>query len=152
MRRVLLAAAALLAAVAGPAAAQTAPPVYRSNCQACHQADAKGLPGQFPRLNGRANQIAATPEGRKYLMHAVLFGSSGRIVVDGKTIIGVMPGFARLSDADLAQALTYVSRLGGGKAPAAFTAAEVKAARADQLSSSAVSANRVRLLEAKQIP
>lgn len=150
MRRLLL--TAVLAAVAGPALAQTAPPAYRANCQGCHQADAKGLPGQFPRLNGRANLIAATPEGRQYLMHAVLFGSAGRIVVDGKTIIGVMPAFGRLSDADLAQALTYVSRLGGGKAPAAFTPAEVKAARADQLSSTAVSANRARLLEAKQIP
>lgn len=151
MRRLLLAAATLVA-VAGPAAAQTAPPAYRANCQGCHQADAKGLPGQFPRLNGRANLIAASPEGRQYLLHAVLFGSAGRIVVDGKTIVGVMPAFGRLSDADLAQALTYVSRLGGGKAPAAFTAAEVKAARADQLSSTAVSANRARLLEAKQIP
>lgn len=149
--RALLLAAGLLA-VAGPALAQTAPPAYRSNCQGCHQADAKGLPGQFPRLNGRAAQIAATPDGRKYLMHAVLFGSSGRIVVDGKTIIGVMPAFGRLSDADLAATLTYVSRVGGGKPPAAFTAAEVKAARAEQLSSSAVSASRVRLLEAKQIP
>jgi len=150
MRRLLLAAA--LAAAAGPALAQTAPPAYRANCQSCHQADGRGLPGQFPRLNGRANQIAASPEGRKYLMHAVLFGSSGRIVVDGKTIIGVMPAFDRLSDADLAQVLTYVSRLGGGKPPAAFTSAEVKAARAEQLTSSAVSANRARLLEAKQIP
>lgn len=149
--RALLLAAGLLA-VAGPALAQAAPPAYRSNCQGCHQADAKGLPGQFPRLNGRAAQIAATPDGRKYLMHAVLFGSSGRIVVDGKTIIGVMPAFGRLSDADLAATLTYVSRVGGGKPPAAFTAAEVKAARAEQLSSSAVSASRVRLLEAKQIP
>lgn len=152
MRRLLMAAA--VAAFAGPALAApaAAPAAYRSNCQGCHQAEAQGLPGQFPRLNRRAGQIASTPDGRKFLMHAVLFGSSGKIVVDGRTIIGVMPSFARLSDSDLAATLNYVARVGGGKPPAAFTAAEVKAARADQLSSAAVSANRVRLLEANQIP
>ena len=41
-----------------------------------------------------------------------------------------MPGFAKLSDADLAQVLTYVARL-DGKAPPAFPAAEIAKVRAE---------------------
>ncbi len=126
-------AAALLLALAAPAPllAQAAPMAYTANCQMCHRADGSGLPGQFPRIAGRAGTIASKPAGRAYLVDVLLNGMAGKMVVDGKPIMGVMPPFARLSDADIAAALTYVTKLPGGKGKVApYTAAEIKAARA----------------------
>lgn len=117
--------------LASPALAQTAPPAYTANCQMCHRADGSGLPGQFPRLAGRVGTIAAKPAGRAYLVDVLLNGMAGRMVVDGKPIVGVMPPFARLPDADIAAALTYVTKLPGSKGKIApFTPAEIRAARA----------------------
>jgi cytochrome c5 len=84
---------------------------FNNNCSMCHQLAAAGLPGQFPRLAGRAGKIAATPAGRDYLEHVVLFGMAGEITVDGSPILGVMPSFASLSNDDLAAALNYVANL-----------------------------------------
>lgn len=140
-----------LLATASVAQAQTAPPAYRANCQVCHQATGAGLPGQFPRLAGRVGTIAAKPEGRAYLIDVLLHGMAGKIVVDGKPVMGLMPPFARLSDADIAATLTHAARLGGGKA-AAFTPAEVKARRAAGRSMAMVKADRERLTLAGVIP
>ncbi len=136
MRWVPFAALALLPIT--PAAAQTAPMPYVANCQMCHRADGSGLPGQFPRIAGRSATIAAKPAGRAYLIDVLLNGMAGKMMVDGKPIMGVMPPFARLSDPDLASTLTHVVKLPGGKGKvAAFTAAEIKAARAQPRKSSA---------------
>ena len=59
MRPVL--AAALLAAT--PAFADGAA-VFDANCAFCHQGGGVGVPGQFPRLAGRAGAIAAKPNIR----------------------------------------------------------------------------------------
>lgn len=138
--RGLLAGAALL--LAAPVAAQS----YKANCQICHRADGAGQTGQFPRLAGRVGAIAAKPEGRAYLITVLLSGMAGRIVIAGQPIVGVMPAYARLSDADIAAALTHAASLGGGKAKP-FTVAEVKAARlAPRLTASQVKALRDRLV------
>ncbi|WP_197277203.1 c-type cytochrome [Sphingomonas profundi] len=114
-----------------PSSAQTAPMAYTANCQMCHQAAGAGIPGQFPRVAGRAGAIAAKPAGRAYLIDVLLNGMAGRMMVDGKPIMGVMPPFARLSDTDIAATLTYVTKLPGGPPRIApFAAAEIKAARA----------------------
>lgn len=120
-----MAAAFAIAAMPMGAGAQTAPKPYATNCQMCHQAGAKGVPGVYPRLTGRMDAIAAKPEGRKWLMSVLLFGQSGKIVVDGKPVGGVMAPYGRLTDDDLATVLTYISK---GKAKP-FTAAELKAVR-----------------------
>lgn len=112
--RCLILSAALLAGACGTAAAADAThsAVFDANCSMCHQLGAAGVPGQFPRLAGRAGQIAATAAGRRYLEHVVLFGMMGTITVDGRQIVGgVMPPFASLSDQDLADALDYVISL-----------------------------------------
>lgn len=86
--------------------------VFDTNCSMCHQLGAAGVPGQFPRLAGRAGKIAATAAGRGYLERVVLFGMIGGITVDGTSIVGgVMPSFASLSDQDLADALDYIVSL-----------------------------------------
>ena len=86
--------------------------VFDTNCSMCHQLGAVGVAGQFPRLAGRAGRIAATPAGRSYLEHVVLYGMMGTITVDHTQIVGgVMPSFSALSNEDLAAALNYVASL-----------------------------------------
>jgi cytochrome c5 len=133
-----LALGAMLLAGCGKAAA-AAPAdrsaVFNDNCSMCHQLGATGVPGQFPRLAGRAGRIAATEAGRRYLEHVVLYGMMGTITVDGTPIVGgVMPSFSSLSDRDLADALDYIISLdASGKQHwqgAAIQPAEIAAIRA----------------------
>lgn len=157
------AASALLAAAAAsslaPVTAAAAPAaggarLFEDNCQVCHQAQGVGVGGQFPRLKGRAPVIAASPAGRAFLAQLVLSGMSGSVSVDGQRIIGVMPGFAHLSDGELAAVLTYVSSLAPGKKPpAAFKPAEIAAARAAaRPSPNQVAAARNLLADQKLVP
>jgi mono/diheme cytochrome c family protein len=92
-----------------------------------------GVPGQFPRLAGRAGAIAAKPEGKKFLSQIVLGGMGGRIMVDGEQIIGVMPAFDTLSDDDIAAVLGYVTGLDHAAVP--YTAEEIKLTREQAKSS-----------------
>lgn len=86
--------------------------IFDTNCSMCHQLAAAGVPGQFPRLAGRAGKIAATAAGRNYLEQVVLFGMIGGITVDGTPIVGaVMPSFSSLSNEDVAAALDYIISL-----------------------------------------
>ncbi len=132
-----LAATLALAAAAGLAASGVAPAagasassaVYDQTCAMCHQLGGTGVPGAFPRLAGRAGALAALPAGRGVMISAVLYGVSGRLPVDGQTIVGFMPSFGQLTDAQIAEALDYVAHL-DGKTPRPFTAAEIAAARA----------------------
>jgi mono/diheme cytochrome c family protein len=119
-------AVALLLASAGAAAAD-GQSLFDANCAVCHQGGGVGVPGQFPRLAGRAGAIAAKPEGKAFLAQVLLNGIGGRITVDGEQILGVMPAFDSLSDADLAAVLTYITGL--EHKPVAFGAADIKAAR-----------------------
>jgi len=108
--------------------------LYDSRCSLCHQGKAVGVPGQFPRLAGRVREIASRPEGRRYLLHVVLFGLAGKIEIDGTPLVGLMPSFAALSDEELAAALNYLISLNGKEtvkhAPKPFTTAEIHEARA----------------------
>jgi cytochrome c5 len=131
--------------------------VYDTNCALCHQRAGVGLTGQFPRLAGRAAEIATSQEGRRYLVEVALFGMAGKVEVDGVPIIGVMPSFATLTDEDLASALNYIIALEGptkskrkGKLPT-IGAGDVKDVRgAAQLSPGQVRANREAALAANQ--
>ncbi len=111
--------------------------VFDANCSMCHQLAAAGVPGEFPRLAGRAGKIAATSAGRNYLERVVLFGMIGKITVDGVPIVGgVMPSFGSLSDQDLAAALDYIASLDdAGKLKwqrPVFKPADLAKARADK--------------------
>jgi mono/diheme cytochrome c family protein len=120
----------------------------------CHQSNAAGLPGQYPRLAGRVEPIARTPDGRRYLALVVLNGLTGSIQVDGKPIVGFMPPFAMLKDQEVADTLNYLTTLqASGKKPALFTAAEIAKVRAEKrVPGSAVGAERQKLVAAKAIP
>jgi mono/diheme cytochrome c family protein len=113
---------------AAPASAADGAALFAQNCAMCHQSDAAGLPGQFPRLKGRVAAIGTRPKGRGYLIDIVTYGMAGSITVDDQPIVGVMPQL-QLTDDDTAQVLSFVAGL-GGKQPAPFTAEEVAARRA----------------------
>jgi mono/diheme cytochrome c family protein len=118
---------------------------YDTTCGLCHQSGAIGLKGQFPRLAGRVNPLAAEQSGRAYLIRVVMFGLAGRIDVDGASISGVMPSFQGLTDADIAAVLNYLAR--GTKRVKAISTEEVAAVRAGpHLSPGEVAALRASLV------
>jgi mono/diheme cytochrome c family protein len=120
---------ALLSVLLATAPAFAANAVYDSTCGLCHQSAGAGLKGQFPRLAGRVDQMASHPAAREFVIRTILYGMAGRIEVDGAPIVGVMPSFASLSDADLASVLSYLAALGGAQKLEPFTAKEVAAVR-----------------------
>jgi mono/diheme cytochrome c family protein len=133
-----LAGFAAVAASPVPSRAADGSGLFTQNCLMCHQAGGVGLPGQFPRLAGRIGAISSQPKGRAYLIDVLTYGMAGKITVDDQSIVGLMPPFAQLSNDDVAGVLSYVQSLGdlrGGDppagTPAAFTAEEVRAGRAN---------------------
>jgi cytochrome c oxidase subunit 2 len=78
-----------------------------ANCAACHQANGQGVPGAFPPLAGHMPELLAPEGGREYLIDVALYGLQGPITVLGNRYDGVMPGFAYLSDEDIAAALNH---------------------------------------------
>jgi len=144
---------AVTAAAPAARAADGGAALFDNHCAVCHQAGGVGVAGVFPRLSGRAPAIAASPAGRQFLSALVLNGMSGKVSVDNQPIIGVMPGFDTLNDADLATILTYVSRLGGPAKPAAFKVSEIATARGGPKSSpSSMASLRNKLATDKVIP
>lgn len=99
--------------------------VYMGLCFACHQPDGKGLPGAFPPLAGSDYLLA----DRDRAIRIVLKGMTGPVTVNGQTINSAMPPQeAVLTDAQVADVLTYVYNTWGNKGDA-FSAAQVKAIR-----------------------
>jgi nitrite reductase (NO-forming)/hydroxylamine reductase len=99
--------------------------VYGNVCQACHQADGKGLPGAFPPVAG-SDYLKADPERAA---EKVLNGLVGKVTVNGVDYNGAMPPMSYLSDQDIAAALTYILQTwndGGSVTPA--TVARIRAA------------------------
>lgn len=151
-----MAVVAALTMLAG--AGRAAPPaqLFAQRCAMCHQANGAGLPGQFPRLAGRAAALAQAPAGRRYLAHVLLNGLSGSIAADGQTYAGLMPSLAALPDADLAALLNHAIGLAPppkGKKPAAFTPAEIAAVRKDgSIGMAGVAGERKQLQAAGLLP
>jgi mono/diheme cytochrome c family protein len=125
-------AGAVLALMVAGTAAAAPKATYLARCSMCHQANAQGLAGQFPRLAGRSAQIAQTPEGRHYLARVVLHGMYGSIAVDGQSIAGLMPSMTAMTDAEIADALNHAITAGKPAKPAApFKPGEIAAVRAE---------------------
>lgn len=125
---------------------------YASSCGACHQPNGQGLPGAFPSIAGHAAEILARPGGRDYLARLVLFGVQGHITVDGKPFDSAMPPWGgTLSDEQLSAALNYVLHSwDNAKALpadfAAFTPADIAAARKQAMTAAQVYALRGQVL------
>jgi mono/diheme cytochrome c family protein len=79
--------------------------LYAQHCATCHQIDGRGLAGIFPPLAGDT----VTNGDARGTIKAVALGLRGRIIVDGVTYDGVMPGWSGdLDDEQLAAVVTYV--------------------------------------------
>ncbi len=78
--------------------------LYATSCGGCHQANGQGLPGAFPPL-AKSDFLLAD---RQRAVAVTLQGMTGPITVNGQTYNAVMPNMAHLTDANLADILTYV--------------------------------------------
>jgi mono/diheme cytochrome c family protein len=88
--------------------------VFMARCQACHQADGKGLAGTFPPLVG-SEWVTGPPE---IPVHIVLDGLQGPVHVAGQTYNGVMPAWrSQLSNQEIAGVLSYVRQWKPNNAP-----------------------------------
>ncbi|MBK8582864.1 MAG: cbb3-type cytochrome c oxidase subunit II [Flavobacteriales bacterium] len=109
-----------------PAAAGAAAPavdgskVFTSVCAACHQPDAKGIPGAFPALAG----ADLVNEKDPLKMVDIVLGG-----YEGLPQYGPMPSQAHLSDEEIAAVINYVRSNFGNDAPPT-DAATVKTQRA----------------------
>ena len=144
---VLLAASLPVQAQSGAANADAGSRVYAANCAACHQAGGTGMAGAFPPLAGHFPDLLKRADGRSYVEKVLLFGLEGEISVNGSNFAGAMPPWNALSDDDIAAVLNYVSNAwdNGKSMPSgfkSFTADEIKASRAPELTSAQVYALR----------
>ena len=97
--------------------------VYQTNCSSCHQSTGAGVPGTFPPL---ADNPAVAGDA-KTVIHIVKYGLTGKVDVKGTTYNGQMPAWGtQLSNADIANVVTYIRSSWGNKA-SAVTEAQVKA-------------------------
>ena len=76
---------------------------YQTVCAACHQAEGQGMPGAFPPLAG-SEWLLANPE---VPVRIAILGLSGAIEVKGNKFNGIMPPPPGMTDATIAEAVTY---------------------------------------------
>jgi mono/diheme cytochrome c family protein len=100
---------------------------YAANCQNCHMADGKGLPGAFPPLAKSDYLGKSTGE----LISYVLKGQSGEIKVNGTVYNAVMPAQDYLTDEQIADIYNYVRNSWGNKSSVAITTAMVAKKRTE---------------------
>lgn len=94
--------------------------VYAANCVVCHQANGKGVPGNFAPLDGSAVVNGPKAEQINVLLHGK---KSGKYSAE-------MPGWKQLSDTDIAAVITYTRNSWSNKAAENIVQpAEVVAAR-----------------------
>ncbi|GBR57651.1 cytochrome c-552 class I [Acetobacter senegalensis DSM 18889] len=110
------------------------------------------MPGSVPPLVNRIDQIASTPEGRKYLADVLMNGVSGPIKANGAPYSAEMPPFRYLKDEEVAAILTWLSQRGNLKPAPTISAAEIATARADRKSAGKVAGEREELDRTHPIP
>ncbi len=89
--------------------------VYAANCVACHQANGKGMPPNFPALSG--SKVVLGPVDAQ--MNVLLNGRPGT----------AMASFARLSDYEIAAVMTYTKNSWDNNVGKAVQPEDVKAKR-----------------------
>lgn len=93
------------AGIATPVAtAADAATLFREQCASCHQENGRGVPGDFPPLDGNPDLFA----DRLFPAYVLLFGLEGEIVVKGETYNGTMPDFSHLTDAEIVSLIRYI--------------------------------------------
>ena len=94
--------------------------IYQEFCVTCHLSNGKGTPGTVPPLAG-SNRLS---NKRKESIHAVKYGQSGPIVVNGKNYNNTMPPMG-LTDEEVANVMNYVMNSWGNKQKKQVTIGEV---------------------------
>lgn len=84
-----------------------------ANCQACHQADGRGVEGNYPPLAG-SSWVTGDPDT---LVRILLHGVEGELEVAGRVYNQAMPPWRHLRDEQLAAVATYVRGSWGNAAP-----------------------------------
>ncbi len=107
--------------------------VYARTCIACHQPTGMGLPPVFPPI-ANAPIVVGNPE---LPIKFILQGLMGPITVNGTTYNSMMPPVAGVTDADVADVLTYVRQSFGNQGNP-VSADQVKAVRAATASRTAM--------------
>ncbi|HAV60988.1 MAG TPA: nitrite reductase, copper-containing [Verrucomicrobiales bacterium] len=100
--------------------------VFMQTCFVCHQMEGQGIPGQIPPL-AKADYLM---EDRDRSIRIVLQGMTGEVVVNEKKYNGVMLPMNNLSDAEIANVLTYVRNSFGNQGDA-IAPDEVRRVRAE---------------------
>jgi ubiquinol-cytochrome c reductase cytochrome b subunit len=96
--------------------------VFNTNCSSCHGASGLGVPGAFPPL---ANNPVVTGPANK-VIGIVTGGLHGSIQINGQTYNGTMPPWkGTLSNADIADVITYIRGSLGNNKASAVTEAQV---------------------------
>ena len=98
--------------------------LYATACASCHQSAGEGRFPVFPPLAG-SPWVNGAPDR---LVALTLHGLSGPIDVNAVGYSGLMPGFAHLSDREIAEVLSYVRNSWGNEA-SRLTEADVSAVR-----------------------
>jgi len=117
------------ASVSKPSAATTASIargkiVYTNFCLACHQADGYGVPN----LNPPLSKTPGVTGPKIHLINVLLKGSRGQVEIDGETYNNAMPPQTHLTDAQIADVLSYIRNNFGNK-ESTVTPLEVKGVR-----------------------
>ena len=112
----------------GAHAAPDGAALYALHCAACHQGEGQGTVGLAPALKGAHWQRLGSDRG--YLPQVLVHGLSGLIVVNGERHASSMPAFgAQLGDEELAALANHLQGAIQGRQEAAYTAADLRAAR-----------------------
>ena len=99
--------------------------VYLNNCNACHRSSGAGAENAFPALAGNTVANAKDPTS---LIHIVLEGSARPGTVESPSALAMPPFGWRLTDANVADMLSFVRTSWGNEADA-VTAAQVASVR-----------------------
>ena len=120
--RILIAVAVALLATA--ASAEDGQALYGKHCLSCHQADGYGVPNMQPAIVG-GTWVGGDARSLAMFVMTGGFDSASRKESDNHN---VMPGFAQLTDEDLAAILTFIrAKFGKGASP--VSAADVAETR-----------------------
>jgi nitrite reductase (NO-forming) len=96
--------------------------VYLQTCFVCHQPNGGGVAGQIPPL-AKSDVLMNDKTGA---IRGVLQGRSGELTVNGKKYNGIMIPFAKLSDQQIADVMTYVRNSWGNSDSNSVAVSEVK--------------------------
>jgi mono/diheme cytochrome c family protein len=99
--------------------------VYLQRCMVCHQADGGGVPKLNAPLDG---STAVNGANIAKLVKNIVKGLNDRVEIDGEMYENAMPAAADLSDAQIADVLTFIRSSWSNKA-GPVTALQVKQIR-----------------------